>query len=180
MAKTLRERVRGRAADCCEYRHMPQQLDVQPFQIDHIRAEKHGGRTTFANLALACLPCNAFKGPNVAGYDPLTNALQRCSIRDAMRGTTVSFGTVRFWSAGRPSVEPRLSCWESMFRIGSNIASCCFEQACFLTNSLQPHSAPQLDRDSLVSGLFRKNAPPITLEWQTGGLTGPTPTCRPR
>jgi hypothetical protein len=77
MAKTLRERVRGRAADCCEYCHMPQRLDVQPFQIDHIRAEKHGGRTTFANLALACLPCNAFKGPNVAGYDPLTNALQR-------------------------------------------------------------------------------------------------------
>jgi hypothetical protein len=77
MAPSRRELVRIRAANCCEYCQMPQPLDVQPFQVDHIRAEKHGGRTTLANLALACLPCNTFKGPNIAGYDPLTNTLQR-------------------------------------------------------------------------------------------------------
>jgi hypothetical protein len=49
---------------------MPQELDIQPFQIDHVRAQKHGGLTEFGNLALSCLPCNSYKGPNVAGYDP--------------------------------------------------------------------------------------------------------------
>ena len=54
---------------------MPQDLDVQPFQLDHIRAKKHGGATNEANLALSCLPCNSYKGPNVAGYDPDTGEL---------------------------------------------------------------------------------------------------------
>lgn len=26
---------------------------------------------------IACLPCNTYKGPNIAGYDPLTKSLQR-------------------------------------------------------------------------------------------------------
>jgi HNH endonuclease len=77
MPKGIRELVRIRAANCCEYCQMPQALDVQPFQLDHIRAEKHGGRTTLRNLALACFPCNTYKGPNIAGYDPVTNSLQR-------------------------------------------------------------------------------------------------------
>lgn len=54
---------------------MPQEFDVQPFQLDHIRAQKHSGRTTVANLALSCLPCNSFKGANVAGYDPESDEL---------------------------------------------------------------------------------------------------------
>ena len=41
-----------------------------PFQIDHIIAEKHGGKTVENNLALACPHCNRFKGPNIAGIDP--------------------------------------------------------------------------------------------------------------
>jgi hypothetical protein len=77
MAVRRRELVRIRANNHCEYCRMPEHLDVQPFQMDHIRAEKHGGVTTLKNLAWACLPCNTFKGPNVAGYDPLTNSLQR-------------------------------------------------------------------------------------------------------
>jgi hypothetical protein len=54
---------------------MPQDLDVQPFQLDHIRAQKHGGPTELENLALACLPCNSFKGSNVSGYDPDSDVL---------------------------------------------------------------------------------------------------------
>jgi len=75
MAESLREQVWERAGDCCEYCRMPQTFDVQPFQFDHIRARKHGGPTAADNLALCCLPCNAYKGPNVAGYDPDTTAL---------------------------------------------------------------------------------------------------------
>jgi 5-methylcytosine-specific restriction endonuclease McrA len=42
-------------------------------QIDHIIARQHGSRTELDNLALACVHCNRFKGPNVAGLDPDTN-----------------------------------------------------------------------------------------------------------
>ena len=77
MARSRRELVRERAADCCEYCRLPQALDVRPFQLDHVRAEKHRGMTTAANLAWACLPCNSHKGPNIAGYDPVSQELQR-------------------------------------------------------------------------------------------------------
>jgi hypothetical protein len=46
-----------------------------PFEIDHIIAQQHGGRTLAGNLALACFYCNASKGPNIASRDPLTGKL---------------------------------------------------------------------------------------------------------
>ncbi|MEM7234686.1 MAG: HNH endonuclease signature motif containing protein, partial [Planctomycetota bacterium] len=50
---------------------------VLPHEIDHIRSQKHGGESTLENLCLACSVCNAYKGPNVAGYDPETDELVR-------------------------------------------------------------------------------------------------------
>jgi hypothetical protein len=70
------KRVWERAGGQCEYCRIPQELDIQPFQLDHIRPQKHAGRTTPANLALSCLPCNSFKGPNIAGYDPETDRIE--------------------------------------------------------------------------------------------------------
>jgi hypothetical protein len=55
---------------------MPESLDVQPFQLEHVRARKHSGRTMLANLAWSCLPCNSYKGANVAGFDPETDSLE--------------------------------------------------------------------------------------------------------
>jgi hypothetical protein len=75
MDRDLRDEVWRRAGAACEYCGMPQALDPLPFQIDHIRAEQHGGATESWNLALACLSCNKRKGPNVAGYDPLSGKL---------------------------------------------------------------------------------------------------------
>lgn len=75
MAKSRRQQVIDRAADCCEYCQMPQQLDVQPFQLDHIRAQKHHGPTTLDNLAWSCLPCNSYKGSDASSYDPDTDTL---------------------------------------------------------------------------------------------------------
>lgn len=49
---------------------MPEDCDVRPFQWDHIRSQKHAGSSDLENLAWSCLPCNSFKGPNVAGYEP--------------------------------------------------------------------------------------------------------------
>jgi hypothetical protein len=56
---------------------MPQEYDELSFEIDHIIAEQHGGQTVAANLALACFPCNKYKGPNLAGIDPKTGRIVR-------------------------------------------------------------------------------------------------------
>ena len=51
---------------------MPQIYDEFPFEIDHVVAEQHGGKTVVSNLALACFADNHHKGPNLAGIDPKT------------------------------------------------------------------------------------------------------------
>lgn len=66
---TLRDRVASRAGHCCEYCRLPERWTSLPFQVDHIIAEKHEGETSLDNLAYACLHCNSFKGPNIAGRD---------------------------------------------------------------------------------------------------------------
>lgn len=77
MDVALKSLVWQRAADTCEYCRLPQGLDVLPFQIDHIIAEKHHGQTVADNLALCCLNDNLHKGPNIAGLDPETGTLTR-------------------------------------------------------------------------------------------------------
>ncbi len=69
--------VRDRAADRCEYCLLPRAHHPAPFQIDHIIARQHGGGENLDNLALACIHCNRYKGPNIAGIDPDTGALTR-------------------------------------------------------------------------------------------------------
>ena len=68
----LAEFVWERAIRCCEYCRMPQAYDELPFEIDHIVAAQHGGKTIASNLALACFADNHHKGPNLAGIDPKT------------------------------------------------------------------------------------------------------------
>jgi hypothetical protein len=75
MPRSRRQQVEERAKGCCEYCQLPQECTVTPHELDHIRAQKHDGPTTVANLALACFYCNSFKGPNVAGYDPVSDVL---------------------------------------------------------------------------------------------------------
>lgn len=73
MARIVRERAESR----CEYCRMPEALFSAPFQIDHIIAEKHGGKTTLENLAFACPHCNLYKGPNIAGIDLVLRQVMR-------------------------------------------------------------------------------------------------------
>jgi hypothetical protein len=75
MDASLERRVWERAGAACEYCQMPQECDDLSFEIDHVIAIKHGGRTVPANLALSCYYCNTYKGPNIAGLDPLTGRL---------------------------------------------------------------------------------------------------------
>jgi hypothetical protein len=51
---------------------MPQAYDELRFEIDHVIAEQHGGRTVAGNLTLTCFADNHHKGPNLAGIDPKT------------------------------------------------------------------------------------------------------------
>jgi hypothetical protein len=70
-------RVWQRAAARCEYCQLPSGFHPAPFQIDHIVARQHGGKAELENLALACIHCNRFKGPNVAGIDPDSGEIVR-------------------------------------------------------------------------------------------------------
>lgn len=72
IAKILRDFVRDRAAGRCEYCRIFEALFDEPFWIDHIRAEQHGGETNAENLAFCCMRCNRHKGPNLAGHDSVS------------------------------------------------------------------------------------------------------------
>jgi hypothetical protein len=48
-----------------------------PYQIDHIIAKQHGEGDELDNLPFACIHCNRYKGPNIAGIDPETGELTR-------------------------------------------------------------------------------------------------------
>lgn len=71
----LDRRVRERARGLCEYCRLPQAVYPLTFEIDHIIAEQHRGKTQFANLCLACPRCNKNKGPNISGIDYTTKRL---------------------------------------------------------------------------------------------------------
>jgi hypothetical protein len=75
--RALREAVARRAGFRCEYCRLPQRWTSLPFQLDHVIAEKHAGETSLTNLAYACLHCNSFKGPNLAGRDNETDETVR-------------------------------------------------------------------------------------------------------
>ena len=77
MTSKLRAKVRRRARGRCEYCRTPFRYDFIPAEIDHVIAEKHGGRTELSNLAAACAHCNSHKGPNIAGIDPVSGQMTR-------------------------------------------------------------------------------------------------------
>ena len=75
MEDALTQLVWDRAENRCEYCQLPQAFSVLMFEIDHVIARKHGGRTIPGNLALSCFYCNSYKGSNIAGLDPRTGKL---------------------------------------------------------------------------------------------------------
>jgi hypothetical protein len=76
MDQTLRDYVRQRAGNVCEYCRLPQSSSrFIRFHMEHIIARQHRGLSVANNLALACGYCNHHKGPNIAGLDPETGKL---------------------------------------------------------------------------------------------------------
>lgn len=69
ISKQIRELVAKRANNICEYCLIPIAFGfLNPYQIDHIISEKHGGSSDLDNLAFACKTCNALKGSDLATY----------------------------------------------------------------------------------------------------------------
>lgn len=73
----LRVLVSDRANNACEYCLIPEIAVLAPLEIDHVIAEKHGGKTVEENLALACSLCNKHKGSDLASIDPKNDEIVR-------------------------------------------------------------------------------------------------------
>jgi hypothetical protein len=65
----VRREVIDRANRCCEYCRISERERDFPFAIDHIIAEKHGGRTVSDNLCFSCFWCNSHKGSDISSID---------------------------------------------------------------------------------------------------------------
>lgn len=73
----LRRRVRLRAGYRCEYCLLSEEDAYFAHEPDHIISAKHGGPTSFENLAWACFDCNRFKGSDIASLDQATGDMVR-------------------------------------------------------------------------------------------------------
>jgi hypothetical protein len=87
MDESLAEAVRRRGGYACEYCLLPEALYDGTFEIEHVIPKQHGGRTTFSNLAYACLHCNKHKGPNLSGIDRLTSPTKLVRLFNPRRHT---------------------------------------------------------------------------------------------
>lgn len=74
VSNPLRREIIDRAGTRCEYCLLPAEVGFFPHEIDHMIAEKHGGKTEPENLAYACWRCNRHKGTDLGSFDPETNS----------------------------------------------------------------------------------------------------------
>jgi 5-methylcytosine-specific restriction endonuclease McrA len=109
VSAALRRAVADRAGGRCEYCGMPEAVVFAPHEVDHIIAQKHGGRTEAENLAFSCTLCNKHKGSDIASLDPETGTIvplfhprrERWSEHFRLAGARV----VPLTSAGRVTVR---------------------------------------------------------------------------
>jgi hypothetical protein len=75
ISASQRRAIAQRAGDCCEYCRLAALSAIAPFHVDHIIPIKHGGTDERDNLCLAYYKCNAHKGYDLTGFDPLTGQI---------------------------------------------------------------------------------------------------------
>ncbi len=73
ISEKLRQQISSRAGYRCEYCLIPERFLATFFHIDHIRSLKHGGQSTFNNMAYACPHCNQHKGSDVGTFVDIAN-----------------------------------------------------------------------------------------------------------
>lgn len=69
----VRARVRTQAKDRCGYCRSLQKYVLGVLEIEHIIPKALGGADDEENLWLSCRLCNAFKGIQTHGRDPISN-----------------------------------------------------------------------------------------------------------
>ena len=137
MNSAVRDLVRARARQRCEYCHLPDTADEWPFHVDHIVARAHGGDDEPSNLSWSCTQCNLHKGSNIASVDPQT-------------------------AQGVDLFHPRLQKWEANFELGSDGWITGLGPVGRATvRLLDMNGSPQLDlrRDLLNQNEFESNVP---------------------
>jgi len=65
--------VERRAGVRCEYCLIPVAATYFGCEVDHIISRKHGGSDELSNLALACMPCNRYKGTDIGSISASQN-----------------------------------------------------------------------------------------------------------
>lgn len=71
----LKNKVRRQAKHRCGYCLLPQSLNPNLLEIEHLLATANGGSNAEENLWLACRLCNGYKGTQAEGIDPKTNKI---------------------------------------------------------------------------------------------------------
>lgn len=66
---SLREEVKSRANNCCEYCKSQDKYSPTSFTLDHIIPESLDGTSDFENLAYACVLCNRLKSNKLKSFD---------------------------------------------------------------------------------------------------------------
>lgn len=72
LSESLRQRIRERANNRCEYCLSHQDYVMGRLQIDHIQPVAKGGTDTEENLCLACELCNQYKWTQTEAVDPVS------------------------------------------------------------------------------------------------------------
>ena len=75
LTEALRQKVRQRAENRCEYCRSHQNYILGRLQIDHIQPLAKGGANAEDNLCLACELCNQYKWTQTEAIDPESELL---------------------------------------------------------------------------------------------------------
>lgn len=108
---SLREAVRHRARDHCEYCRTPVSASGQEFTVDHVIPRSQGGSDDLGNLSYCCFWCNSYKQATTEAADPRTKRAVRLfnprvdNWDDHFRWSPTSTRVIGRSATGRATVE---------------------------------------------------------------------------
>ena len=71
----IKQQVRLRAKNCCEYCYSQEKFATHIFSVEHIKPLSKGGNNNLDNLALSCQGCNNHKYNKTEGKDTISGAI---------------------------------------------------------------------------------------------------------
>ena len=75
ISEKSKAKIRQQAKNRCGYCLLPQSLNPNPLEIEHLLATANGGTDDEENLWLACRLCNGYKGTQTKAIDGETNQI---------------------------------------------------------------------------------------------------------